>query len=398
MPLSVPDWPDRWLRWHSQTPAAALPLIAPAAGKADGRTTALMDQSLTLVRELGLWEAVAPLAAPLSSMRIIDATNRLLRAPTVTFHAAEVGLEAFGYNIPNAPFLSLLEQEAEKRPSLTRMTASLTAVEFETDRGDPDARRWQQPHRQPRYRCRWPQIRRARRSRDRGQELVLSAKARWCSISPTRCPTRRSRRNSNTPHGTVHAGAAAGWIAIEPRLGPEAGGYWRDAGAVGRCPGLGGGAAHAIDAWKSHDRWHAAVLSPFRHGCEILWQGPGDPDRRSRPCFPANRRAGAQSQFTRHHSGGRAAGFLAGSGRILVHATTASGARIFSAAPSASICSIARCCRTSCRCRCCARPACRPWQASPRLRNLMMREGINPGSALQSLRTTLREKISRKSA
>ncbi|WP_455271667.1 UbiH/UbiF family hydroxylase [Rhizobium herbae] len=109
-------------------------LIAPAAGRADGRTTALMDQSLELVRELGLWQAVAPLAAPLSSMRIIDGTNRLLRAPTVTFHAAEVGLDAFGYNIPNAPFLALLEQEAEKRSSLTRIVASLTEVEFETER------------------------------------------------------------------------------------------------------------------------------------------------------------------------------------------------------------------------------------------------------------------------
>jgi 2-octaprenyl-6-methoxyphenol hydroxylase len=109
-------------------------LIAPAAGKTDGRTTALMDQSLELVRELGLWQAIKPLAAPLSSMRIIDGTNRLLRAPTVTFHAAEVGLDAFGYNIPNAPFLALLEQEADKRPSLTRIAASLTAVEFETER------------------------------------------------------------------------------------------------------------------------------------------------------------------------------------------------------------------------------------------------------------------------
>ena len=106
-------------------------LIAPAAGKADGRTTALMDQSLELVRKLGLWQAIAPLAAPLSSMRIIDGTNRLLRAPTVTFHAAEVGLEAFGYNIPNAPFLALLEQEAEKRPSLTRIVASLSQIDFE---------------------------------------------------------------------------------------------------------------------------------------------------------------------------------------------------------------------------------------------------------------------------
>lgn len=109
-------------------------LIAPAAGRADGRTTALMDQSLELVRELGLWQAIAPLAAPLSSMRIIDGTNRLLRAPTVTFHAAEVGLEAFGYNIPNAPFLALLEEEAGKRPSLTRIVASLSEVEFETER------------------------------------------------------------------------------------------------------------------------------------------------------------------------------------------------------------------------------------------------------------------------
>lgn len=109
-------------------------LIAPTAGKADGRTTALMDQSLELVRKLGLWQAVASLAAPLSSMRIIDGTNRLLRAPTVTFHAAEVGLEAFGYNIPNAPFLALLEQEAVKRPSLTRIVASLAQVEFEPER------------------------------------------------------------------------------------------------------------------------------------------------------------------------------------------------------------------------------------------------------------------------
>jgi 2-octaprenyl-6-methoxyphenol hydroxylase len=109
-------------------------LIAPAAGKADGRTTALMDQSLELVRNLGIWQTIAPLAAPLSSMRIIDGTNRLLRAPTVTFHAAEVGLEAFGYNIPNAPFLALLDKEAEKRPSLTRIVASLSQVDFATER------------------------------------------------------------------------------------------------------------------------------------------------------------------------------------------------------------------------------------------------------------------------
>lgn len=108
-------------------------LVAPSAGRADGRTTALMDQSLDLVRKLGLWDRIAPWAAPLVGMRIIDGTNRLLRAPTVTFHSAEVGLDAFGYNIPNAPFLSLLETAAESRPSLTRIVANLTAVDFAED-------------------------------------------------------------------------------------------------------------------------------------------------------------------------------------------------------------------------------------------------------------------------
>ena len=107
-------------------------LIAPVSGRPDGRTTALMDRSLDLVRQLGLWDAIEPLAAPLSTMRIVDGTNRLLRAPMVTFHAAEVGLDAFGYNIPNAPFLSLLEKVAETRPSLTRVVASLAQIEFDT--------------------------------------------------------------------------------------------------------------------------------------------------------------------------------------------------------------------------------------------------------------------------
>ena len=109
-------------------------LIAPVPGRPDGRTTALMDRSLDLVRQLGLWDAIEPLAAPLSTMRIVDGTNRLLRAPIVTFHAAEVGLDAFGYNIPNAPFLSLLEKVAETRPSLTRIVASLAQIEFDTKR------------------------------------------------------------------------------------------------------------------------------------------------------------------------------------------------------------------------------------------------------------------------
>ncbi|MBD9646977.1 UbiH/UbiF family hydroxylase [Ensifer sp. PDNC004] len=104
-------------------------LIGPEPAVADGRTTALMDQSIEYLKTLNLWEKVEPLTAPLSTMRILDGTNRLLRAPPVNFRASEVGLDAFGYNIPNAPFIDILRHRAEESPTLTRITTS--AIGFE---------------------------------------------------------------------------------------------------------------------------------------------------------------------------------------------------------------------------------------------------------------------------
>ena len=49
---------------------------------------------------------------PLVCIRIVDDTRRLLRAPEVTFSAAEIGLEAFGYNIENRHLIATLYQRA----------------------------------------------------------------------------------------------------------------------------------------------------------------------------------------------------------------------------------------------------------------------------------------------
>ena len=57
-------------------------LLAPPSTAEDKRTTALMDQSIRFMERLGLWGRIAPSAAALSTMRIVDGTNRLLRAPT----------------------------------------------------------------------------------------------------------------------------------------------------------------------------------------------------------------------------------------------------------------------------------------------------------------------------
>jgi len=94
-------------------------LVAPSP-REDRRTTALMDQSIRFLDRLTLWEKLRPAAAPLASMRIIDGTNRLLRAPTTSFRSAEVGLEAFGYNFPNKAFMDVLEAAVAAEGNITR--------------------------------------------------------------------------------------------------------------------------------------------------------------------------------------------------------------------------------------------------------------------------------------
>jgi len=103
-------------------------LIAPPARAADGRTTALMDQSIAFLKTLGLWNEIAPHAAGLETMQIVDGTTRLLRAPPVAFRAGEVSLAAFGYNIPNAPFLDMLDARISASEEIVRLENGVTAA------------------------------------------------------------------------------------------------------------------------------------------------------------------------------------------------------------------------------------------------------------------------------
>jgi 2-octaprenyl-6-methoxyphenol hydroxylase len=105
-------------------------LVAPVAPKEDRRTTALMDQSIRLLDRLALWEKLRPATAPLTSMRIIDGTDRLLRAPTTTFRAAEVGLNAFGYNFPNKVLIDILEEAAAGEGNITRFPEMAELIEI----------------------------------------------------------------------------------------------------------------------------------------------------------------------------------------------------------------------------------------------------------------------------
>ncbi|WEK49080.1 MAG: UbiH/UbiF family hydroxylase [Candidatus Kaistia colombiensis] len=89
-------------------------LIAPKAPPRDERTVAMLGASVDVLKQTGVWPALEPKAAPLRTMRIVDATRRLIRAPLVEFHAYEVEREAFGYNIPNAILIAALDEAIEQ--------------------------------------------------------------------------------------------------------------------------------------------------------------------------------------------------------------------------------------------------------------------------------------------
>ncbi|WP_105425892.1 UbiH/UbiF family hydroxylase [Neorhizobium tomejilense] len=109
-------------------------MIAPSSEKTDERTTALMDHSIRFLERLGIWEDIAPSAAPLSVMQIVDGTKRLLRAPTAQFRAQDVGLYAFGYNIPNRALSETLDAAVAAERNITNVTQTVETFDFSAER------------------------------------------------------------------------------------------------------------------------------------------------------------------------------------------------------------------------------------------------------------------------
>lgn len=99
----------------------AVSLVGPPVATGDLRTTALMKPSLDVLAGFGIGEAIEAGAAPLRTMRIVDGTDRLVRSPTLTFRAAEIGEELFGLNIPNAHLVSVLDRAVRAEKAIARV-------------------------------------------------------------------------------------------------------------------------------------------------------------------------------------------------------------------------------------------------------------------------------------
>lgn len=95
-------------------------LIARRAPYADNRTTALLGDTVDFLQRLDVWSRCQDQAAPLQTMRLVDDTGRLIRAPEVKFSSREIGFDQFGYNIQNRGLMAALEDRAAALSNLTR--------------------------------------------------------------------------------------------------------------------------------------------------------------------------------------------------------------------------------------------------------------------------------------
>lgn len=104
-------------------------LLARRVPYADNRTTALLGASVDLLERLDVWPRCRDQAAELRTMRLVDDTGRLIRAPEVRFSSDEIGREQFGYNIDNRSLMVALEARAAELSNLTRFDDEATTID-----------------------------------------------------------------------------------------------------------------------------------------------------------------------------------------------------------------------------------------------------------------------------
>ncbi|MTV13009.1 MULTISPECIES: UbiH/UbiF family hydroxylase [Bradyrhizobium] len=103
-------------------------LLARRAPYADNRTTALLGASTDILERLDVWRRCSDRAAALKTMRLVDDTGRLIRAPEVRFSSDEIGREQFGFNIDNRALVAALEDRTGELSALTRSDDEAASV------------------------------------------------------------------------------------------------------------------------------------------------------------------------------------------------------------------------------------------------------------------------------
>ncbi len=109
---------------------SADPARKPAAPSA--RTVAVMQASLNVLRQAGIWNRIADDCTPLKTMRIVDDSAPGTDPVTLSFASNEIDLPAFGYNIPDAMLRDALLSHLETIKNI-RTIAPAKLASYKTD-------------------------------------------------------------------------------------------------------------------------------------------------------------------------------------------------------------------------------------------------------------------------
>ena len=106
----------------------APPITARDATGADHRSTAFLHPSIPVLQAAGLWDRLAPFAAPLQIMRIVDAGGPVAEPRIIKdFNATEISDQPFGWNLPNWLLRREMVARLEELPNVTFLPGTATA-------------------------------------------------------------------------------------------------------------------------------------------------------------------------------------------------------------------------------------------------------------------------------
>ena len=92
-----------------------------------------MLPAVDYLKAAGLLPDPAAIGQPLTRIRIIDGTRRLVRAPETLFDSAEFDLPAFGWNLPNVRLAESFEAARSALPNLSSRETTLDDLEIGAD-------------------------------------------------------------------------------------------------------------------------------------------------------------------------------------------------------------------------------------------------------------------------
>ena len=98
-----------------------------------GRTVALMDSSLNILKNTGIWDDIEPLSNKMQMMRIIDDSDAGKEPIEIEFPANDIGMEYFSYNIPAGPLRAALFEQLKKLKNVTFIES--TFADYSIDDG-----------------------------------------------------------------------------------------------------------------------------------------------------------------------------------------------------------------------------------------------------------------------